>query len=238
MKRISCSGVIYKYTVYSDSSCIASVFTKEYGKLKMFMPKAFSKRSGIVKFVPSTLDILRKENSDLFKLYSYSPDAKYISFLEVSDISIRLNLIFDIIDSLLPLDESYEYLYKLILNINQENVHKAIIYIIYIVLKVSGSLPSFYTCRVCHNDIEALSYYLEGDIICDKCVGGKKLPIPISNEINPILKALSCNSSYKNMSISKTQENNILQLFVEHVEVVTSKKLKSFKSFRELLFYL
>lgn len=238
MKRISSNGIIYKYTIYSDSSCIASVFTEEFGKLKLFMPKAFTKRSGIVKFIPSTLDILRKDNSDLFKLYSYSPHAKYISFLEVPEISIRLNLIFDIIDSLLPLDESYEYLYKLILNINKENVHKAIIYIIYIVFKISGSLPSFYTCRVCNNEINSLSFYLEGDIICDKCVGGKKSHTPISEEINIILKALKCNSTYKNIVIDKTQEDHVLQLFVQHVEVVTSKKLKSFKSFRELLYYL
>ncbi len=238
MKRISCSGIIYKYVVYSDSSCIASVFTEEFGKLKLFMPKAFTKRSGVVKFVPSTLDILRKENSDLFKLYSHSPIAKYISFLEVADISIRLNLIFDIIDSLLPLDESYEYLYKLILNINQENVHKAIIYIIYIIFKISGTLPSFYSCKVCNNEIDELSFYLEGDIICDKCVGGKKSSTPISTEVNTILKALKSNSTYKSTVIDLPQEDKILQLFVEHVEVVTSKKLKSFKSFRELLFYL
>ena len=238
MKRISSNGIIYKYVVYSDSSCIASVFTEEFGKLKLFMPKAFTKKSGVVKFVPSTLDILRKENSDLFKLYSHSPHAKYISFLEVPDISIRLNLIFDIIDSLLPLDESYEYLYKLILNINKENAHKAIIYIIYIVFKISGSLPSFYTCRVCNNEIDLLSFYYEGDIICDKCVDKKTSTTPISEEINIIIKALKCNSTYKNMVISQDQEDKILQLFVEHVELVTSKKLKSFKSFRELLYYL
>ncbi len=238
MKRISSNGIIYKYTVYSDSSCIASVFTEEFGKLKLFMPKAFTKRSGVVKFVPSTLDILRKENSDLFKLYSYSPIAKYISFLEVPDISIRLNLIFDIIDSLLPLDESYEYLYKLILNINKENAHKALVYIIYIVFKVSGTLPSFYTCKVCNNDISSLSFYLEGDIVCDKCVDKNNSPVPISDEINNILKSLKCNSVYKDTVIEKTQEDKILQLFVKHVEVVTSKKLKSFKSFRELLCYI
>lgn len=242
MGHITTDGIIYKIVTYSDSSCIATAFTEDYGKLKLFMPKAFSKRSGITKFVPAKLDILRKENRDLSKLYSYTTDPKYLPFLEAPEITIRLNLLFDIIDSLLPLDENYDIIYKMILRMTRANIQKATIFTIHAVLKLSGNLTDFYYCKRCNNTINDSSLYLNGDVICTACTENNTINntysadnYAISSEVNLILRALLSKELYQNMIVTRKQDENILDLFVKHTEFVLGRKLKSYRSFRELI---
>jgi len=245
MAHITTDGIIYKIVTYSDSSCIATAFTEDYGKVKLFMPKAFSKRSGITKFIPSTLDILRKENRDLSKLYSYTTNSNYISFIEVPEITIRLNLLFDIIDSLLPLDENYNIIYKMILRMNRSNIDKATIFTIRAVLKLSGNLTDFYYCKRCSNPINDSSTYLNGDVVCINCVSindtnsSNNINIDdayiIPSEVNLLLRALQSKELYQNIIINRKQDEKILELFVKHIEVVIGRKLKSYRSFKELM---
>ena len=41
MERILSEGIIYKISKYADNSAIASAYTFDYGKIKLFIPKAY-----------------------------------------------------------------------------------------------------------------------------------------------------------------------------------------------------
>ena len=47
MERILSEGIIYKISKYADNSAIASAYTLDYGKIKLFMPKAYSSKGGV-----------------------------------------------------------------------------------------------------------------------------------------------------------------------------------------------
>ena len=38
MERVLTDGIIYKISKYADNSAIASAYTLDYGKIKLFMP--------------------------------------------------------------------------------------------------------------------------------------------------------------------------------------------------------
>ena len=70
MERVLSEGIIYKISKYADNSAIASAYTYGYGRIKLFMPKAYSSKGGVQTFIPGEIDFLKKDTSELNKLSS------------------------------------------------------------------------------------------------------------------------------------------------------------------------
>lgn len=233
MDRILIDGIIYKTIKYSDNSAIALCYTKEYGKIKFFIPKAYSKKSGVISLIPGEVDFLKKDNSDLNKLYTFRPNPNFMFFIEEPIISLRLTLIFDVFDNLYDLMQEENRLWDMILRIKKDNIYSATIYIIYYMLKNSGYMFTFDECFNCQGIIDKKSVLINGVTYCDNCKssGG----INISPDDYLILRALNKPELYRNLSIKLSQELSILEIFTKHIEVATSKGLKSFNTFKSLV---
>ena len=94
MERILSEGIIYKISKYADNSAIASAYTLDYGKIKLFIPKAYSSKGGVQTFIPGEIDFLKKDTSELNKFYNFRPDTAYMEYASTPAISLRLSLAF------------------------------------------------------------------------------------------------------------------------------------------------
>jgi DNA repair protein RecO (recombination protein O) len=103
--RTHSKGIFYKLLNFSDNSAVGYAFTEEYGKLKFFIDKAFTKRGSVYKLIPGEIDFLKKENTDLNKFYSFKEDLTYYYFFEYLPLYLRLYLIFEVIDMLYNIEE-------------------------------------------------------------------------------------------------------------------------------------
>lgn len=233
MERIFAPAIIYRLIKYADQSAIALAFTPDYGKLKLFMPKAFNKKGGIMAFVPGEIDFLKKDNSDLNKLYGFRHDPSYMCYVEDPAISLRLNLLFDIIDNLYEVEQKEPVLWTLLLKFTSEPPPKVLIYTIYAMLKNTGLMFDSERCSECGNAIEDSGVLLHGQYFCEKC--GKTDGITVNSTTNLILRALSRKELYKNIKITRAGEFGALDLFVKHIQSSTGKKLKSYQSFSDMV---
>ncbi len=233
MERKFTESIIYRVIKYSDNSAIAFSFSKEYGKLKLFIPKAYSKKNGILSFVPGEIDFLKKDNSDLNKLYSFRPNPNYKYFIEEPIIYLRLTLIFDVFDNLYDVSQKEDILWNMILRLRQDNVYNATIFIIYTLLKKSGYMFEFYHCQNCGCEINGNATLIDGFTYCKTCKNSGYIKINTDDLL--ILKALNNTDLYKKLKITLRKELSILEIFIKHIEVSTGKGLKSFSTFKSLV---
>jgi DNA repair protein RecO (recombination protein O) len=89
MTEVTTSAIIYRIFKYSDKSAIALALSPQYGKFKLFMPRAYSRKSGFMTFVPGTLTFLIKEHSDLHKFISFTHEPSFYHYIQTPDIIIR-----------------------------------------------------------------------------------------------------------------------------------------------------
>ena len=233
MERLFASAIIYKLIKYTDNSAVAFVFTKDFGKLKLFMPKAYTKKNGIMKFVPGEIDFLKKDNSDLNKLYGFRHDPAFVHFVEEPAVYLRLNLIFDIFDSIYETEQKEPILWTLITRFRKENAVPALIYTFYAMLKNSGLMFDCDSCSVCGGETRDGAALSAGIYYCRHCAPDAAKKIGSGEDL--ILRALSKPNLYKNIKISAVQELGVLDILINHTETTSGKKLKSYGTFRELI---
>lgn len=233
MERVFIEGVIYKLIKYTDKSAIAVAYSFDYGKIKLFMPKAFTNKGGIIALVPGEIDCLKKNNSDLNKLYAFRQFPEYMPYVENPFISVRLNLLFDIFDNLYETEQKETLLWTLLKKFNSTEPAKVLIFSIYAMLKNTGQMFDFETCQTCGKVTEDSGALADGLYYCQNCapIGSLKTDF----DVNLILRSLSKSALYKNMNVTRNQENQILDVFVAHIENVTGKKIKCYKTFKELM---
>ena len=227
MERILTQGVIYKLIKYTDNSAIALAYTKDFGKIKLFIPKAFSGKSGILTLIPGEVDFLKKDNSDLNKLYSFRPNLAYMSFIDDPALSLRLTLIYDFFDNLYDVDQPEPILWTMITRLKKENATSALIFILYAILKNTGQMFVCGRCSSCGKEITGGGALFLGDYYCDVCKPEKS--ISISSDEDLILRSLSKPNLYKRVKISIYQELGIIDIFIKHTETAIGKKIKSFQ---------
>lgn len=233
MERIITDAIIYKITKYADNSAIASVFSYDYGKQKLFLPKAYTNKAGIQVFIPGELDFLKKDTSDLNKFYSFRIDTSYAEYLTTPAISLRLSLYFDIFDRLYDIEQQDNVIWTIITKYKTAEYSKINIFGIYALLKNSGHMFNFNNCAGCGKKIEESGSLFHGQYFCEKCnVDGAFNPKPY---VNTIMRAFSNQELYKNLKINIYDELAVLDLFIHHIENITDKEVKSYKLFKELI---
>lgn len=239
MERIITDAVIYKVNKYADSSAVASAYTSEHGKIRVFIPQAFSKKRGVYTFVPGEIDFLKKENSDLSKLYSFRPYTEYMDFTSNPDISLRLSLFFDIYDKFYGIEQQDSVFWKIITSYNNSKDYSKInLFGIYAVLRNTGHMFEYKECGSCGKILtDENEIFLSNNICyCNSCKQDKYFTI--DNYSFFILKAFEKKELYRNIKINKYNETALLDIFESHIESITENKLKSIRLFKEMILSL
>lgn len=236
MERVFIEGIIYKLIKYTDKSAIALAYSYDYGKIKLFMPKAFTNKGGLVAFVPGEIDCLKKSNSDLNKLYAFRQFPEYMSYVENPFISLRLNLLFDIFDNLYETEQRENLLWTLVKKFKSAEPGKVLLFSIYAMLKNTGLMFDFEQCSLCGKDIADEGALKDGLYFCETCVPEKA--VKTGFDVNLILRSLAKNALYKNININLMQETQTLDMFVSHIQSSSGKKIKSYKAFKDLIINL
>lgn len=233
MERIFTPGLIYRLIKYTDSSAIALAFTRDFGKLKLFMPKAYTKKSGIMTLVPGEMDFLKKDNSDLNKLYGFRHDPAFMAFVEEPAVSLRLSLIFDVFDNIYETEQKEPALWTMITRFNKENASSALIYTFYVMLKNSGLMFNRGFCSACGKETRGGAALAGGLYYCRDCAPDVSLKIGYGEDL--ILRALGRPELYRNIKISGAQEAGVLDILICHTEAAVGGRLKSYGAFKALI---
>ncbi len=233
MSRERSEAVIYRLVKYSDSSAIAMAFSRVYGKLKLFIPKAYTKKGGVISFMPGMLDFVKKP-TDLSRYYSFEPDTAFYKYLNNHDIILRLHLIFEIYDGLYHMDMPDEKLYDLILKMDDTNFRKITPYIIYFMLKHSGVMFELDACVNCASD-EDLYTVTSSGIFCSVCSADLSLTSCCDKESSYIIKCFGNSSLYRNLTVNRKQEIQVLTALSGYAEHVLERPLKSIKTVFDII---
>lgn len=239
MERIITDALIYKVNKYADSSAVASAYTYDYGKIRVFIPQAFSKKRGVYTLIPGEIDFLKKENSDLCKLYSFRPYTEYMDYASIPEISLRLSLFFDIYDKFYGIEQQDSVFWKIITSYKSLKEYSKInLFGIYAVLRNTGHMFEFKECGSCGKSlIDEEEIYLSNNICyCSNCKVDNYFTINSYSFL--ILKAFEKKELYKNIKINRHNELAILDMFNSHIESITDNKLKSIRLFKEMILSL
>lgn len=233
MERLISNGIIYKITKYADSSAIATCYTEDYGKIKLFVPKAYTKKGGIYTLIPGELDFLKKDNVELSKYYNFKPDTQYFEFATIPEISLRLNLIFDFYDKLYINEHIDKVIWHIILKFKTSDIKKLNIFALYAILKNTGNMFDFNKCSICGSECGSTSYLFDSQVYCENCKVDNAYKI--DEFTNVILRSLGKKEIYKNLTIYNRHEISIIDLFSYHVESILGYSLKSAKLFKDVV---
>lgn len=233
MSREKSPSIIYRLVKYSDSSAIATAFSRDYGKLKLFIPKAYTKKGGVASFMPGMLDFAKKQ-TDLCRYYCFEPDTTYYKFIDNHDIVLRLHLVFEIFDGLYHTDIKDEKLYDLLLKIDDTNFRKITLYIIYFMLRQSGVMYELDSCCNCASD-ENIYTVCDSGVYCDSCADQLSLQKICDKESSYIVRCFGNSSLYRNLTVTRKQEIQVLAALCAYSERVMEKKLKSLKTIFDMI---
>jgi len=229
LRRVVSKGIIYKIIKYSDASAIAFSFLKDYGKTKLFINRAFTKKKGLNKFLPGEIDFLKKDNSDLNKCYDIRYDTSKSLFIENPEVFVRLNIVFNIIDILYHDEEHDDTLFRYIYSLNEKNMSRWSIYIINYILKRQGIGKDYDICEKYGNKLDKIVLQ-GGEYLCKKCGDDG---IHLNNSCTGILQKVYKNE-FKDLNIFKEDEISILEFLLTYLESVTFKKINGLSILKEL----
>jgi DNA repair protein RecO (recombination protein O) len=233
MMRTQSKGMFYKLLNFADSSAIGLAFTEEYGKLKFFINKAFTKKGSIYKIIPGEIDFLKKDNTDLNKFYSFKEDLTYYYFLEYIPLYLRLYLIFEIIDTLYDLEERDSYLFKLLLHAKESNMQKFSVYTVFYMLRKNGINFSTDICDNCAHIFKEEAYLTTSGLYCNNCISSGYIKI-LNMEDLYLFKTINDPDAFRSFNIDEAIELHMLEIIVGYIEEYTNKKIKSFDNLRVL----
>lgn len=233
MMRTQSKGMFYKLLNFADSSAIGLAFTEEYGKLKFFINKAFTKKGSIYKIIPGEIDFLKKDNTDLNKFYSFKEDLTYYYFLEYIPLYLRLYLIFEIIDTLYDLEERDSYLFKLLLHAKESNMQKFSVYTVFYMLRKNGINFSTDICDNCAHIFKEEAYLTTSGLYCNNCISSGYIKI-LNMEDLYLFKTINDSDAFRSFNIDEAIELHMLEIIVVYIEEYTNKKIKSFDNLRVL----
>ena len=167
MKQVNTPGIIYKMMRYSDRSAVALAFSPEYGKLKLFMPRAYSSKGGFMTFVPGSITFNMKETSDLHKFESFGHNPEFYYYTQVPEIMMRLHLVYDFYDHLFHVGEVSRALWSLSQKFNEDNYREVGLYSVYRLLREAGIM--FDTLCEC-GEMAGDHYLYDGQFFCSHCI--------------------------------------------------------------------
>lgn len=233
MSREKTEAVIYKLVRYSDSSAIASAFAKDFGRIKLFIPKAYTKKGGVVCFMPGNLDFARKD-TDLSRFYSFESMPRFYHYLDNHEILMRLHLIFEVLDGLYQPEMADPTLFDLLLKYDDSNFRRLTPYLLYFILKRSGVMFDLKTCGNCGTDEEVFTIN-ENGLLCSVCASQLCVDGFCDRESAYIIKSMASGQLYRNITVNRKQELQVLRALAAYCETVMEKPLKSLKTVMDVI---
>jgi DNA repair protein RecO (recombination protein O) len=231
MSRHQSDAIIYKLHKYSDNSAVAKAFTADFGKVKLFVPKAFSKRGGLLTCLPGNLDFQMKEHSDLFRFHSFAQKPEYYMFINNHEIVVRLHLLFECIDLLYEDGLKDGYLWKLFLRIDDTNFRKAFLFTLRHIFEKSGILPDFTVCSECGCEPET-GTVAEGEFFCEKC---RYEGVFANGAVMLFMRSCANSELVKRLSVNREMEADTVRFLSAFYKSLHGKDLKSSSSFFTLI---
>jgi DNA repair protein RecO (recombination protein O) len=233
MSREKSPAFIYKLIRYADSSAIAFAFTKDFGRIKLFVPKAYTKKGGVMSFIPGVLDFSKKQ-SDLSKFYAFDCDTAYYFYLNNHEIVIRLHLVFEIMDGLYQPEMPDGTLFDLLTKYDDTNFRKLTAYLIYFILKRSGVMYDLHSCGNCGTEENVFTISNKG-LLCDTCAVQTGAESYCDRETAYVIKSMGNSQLYKNITITRKQEIDILKALSAYSSGVMEKPVKSLATLMEII---
>ena len=233
MMRTQSKGMFYKLLNFADSSAIGLAFTEEYGKLKFFINKAFTKKGSIYKIIPGEIDFLKKDHTDLNKFYSFKEDLTYYYFLEYIPLYLRLHLIFEIIDVFYNLEEKDTYLFKLLLHAKESNIYKFSVYTVFYMLRKNGINFSADICANCSHVFKEVAYLTNNGLYCNNCISSGYIKKLDMKDLS-LFQTINNPDAFRVCNVDEVIELHVLEIIVEYIEQYTNKKIKSLENLRVL----
>jgi hypothetical protein len=206
-------------------------FSPEIGKFKLFMPRAYSSKSGFMTFVPGSVTFLMKESSDLHKFVSFAHEPSFYHYTQTPDIIMRLHLLFDYFDHLYAVGQGCKVFWTLCQKFDEGNYRKLSLYAIYRLLREAGVFFEL-ACAQC-GAAEGEMSLLNGELFCSSCKGHNKNATAISAEMLALLNKFTDNDKFREAEFRREDEIALLAIFNSHIEDVLGKAgaLKSYPVF-------
>jgi DNA repair protein RecO (recombination protein O) len=232
MSRHLTDAIIYKLHRYSDSSAVARAFTADFGKIKLFVPKAFSKKGGLLTCFPGVLDFQMKESSDLFRFYAFTQKPEFHRFINSHEIMIRLHFIFEVMDALYEEREKDGYLMRLIMKIDDANFRKATAFTVRHMFEKNGVLPDFSVCTNCGAEECTDGFVPGGEFFCSNCRGAG---VRAGGTVMLFMKSALSSEMMKNLIVNRENETEIISFFADFYKSLYGKELKSIATLKMLI---
>jgi len=198
--RYRTQGIIIKKDDWKETDRFFTVFTKDFGKIKVLgrgIRKISSKlKSGMETFYFSEIEFIQGKN------YKTLVDAVLIDKFEKVRTDLKKTIIayriLGIFDDLIQGQEKDEKAWKLLLDSlkdlnDQENYKIVYYYFFWNFLSLLGYTPNLYSCSICQNKLEYKKNYFdleEGGIVCFDCFKKEKKGKEISPDLIKILRIL------------------------------------------------
>jgi len=229
MARVQTEAVIYRQIKYSDSSAIVHAFTKEYGVIKLFVQKAYSKKRGLLSFVPGTLDMMKKEQSDLNRFYGFQQEPSKLFYLDNHEILMRLYVVFELMENILGSGETDDKLWTLLNKYDDENFRKLSLYILHHILKRNGFMTDFSHCESCGKE-SPTAFLSEEGFYCGDCVEETGQGIELGPVVLNFLRHIENSKLFRQTVITRANELEILNFFKKYISFAAGVELKSFQT--------
>lgn len=199
-------GFVFKKVDRGESAQLFSVYTKDFGKLKILgrgIRKISSKlRSGIETFYLSKIEFIQG------KSYKTLTDAVVIEkFKDLREDLEKLNIAYriaGILDDLIKGEEKDKRIWDLLIEVfNKLNDSKfknpelIYYYFFWNFLSLLGYRPEMYSCSACGNKLKPEKLYFtpsQGGVICKDCFKDEKSDIEIKPEIVKIIRIIINNN--------------------------------------------
>ena len=182
MALIETEGLILKSYSLAEADKIVSIFTKEHGLVRGVAKGAKRLKSkfggGLEPFTLVNVTYFQKEERELVSITNIELTKSFFSKAAVPEFLQKFSYLFELLFEFAPPNEANEHLYRMAcicletVDGDQKTLDSIAMYFELWLLRLSGYLPSWHTCDICHRDIaenETTSLQINFHLICGNC---------------------------------------------------------------------
>lgn len=231
------NGLILKEVTVKDSDKIITVYTKEEGKISLYVKGAKKQKNkmlaGTTLFAFS--EFVYKEGKNLGKLYECNVYENHKNILRDLNKSTYASYISEFLNAHTLEGEINEDILKLTMvalrNINIKKMDLKLIKLVYELkfLVLLGIYPNFFKCSSCQDKKAMFFDYKEGGVICSKCKENDPHIFKLSEDTIKAYKyiVLSDIKSVFNFKVNDRVLNEMKRLNSSFLKFHMDKKIKS-----------
>jgi DNA repair protein RecO (recombination protein O) len=177
---VQTEGIVLKSFDFRETSRIATVYTKDHGKVKGVLkgirkdPRKFG--SSVDKFTINDIVYYRYSRSDIHLISQCDLKQYYLPIRQDYKRTVAAQYALELIDIIMQTEEVNRAIYKLILDYLESlqeivDIDKLVHVFQIKILKLSGFSPHLDSCVVCNKKVTGRTRFslIEGGLICPKC---------------------------------------------------------------------